>query len=811
MEGICPNCGCSGQAGTPCGTEGCAVHHLHFVPPELVTAGIAGPLGRDPLVGCMVADHLVARKIGSGGFGAVYIALQMPLFMKTALKILKVESGHDPSTGAHQARFEKEAQALARLVHPNIVRLFKYGMFNEMPFIVMEYVGEGSDLARELADRKLARRGFSLAEVRRIVAQVAHALEAAHKQNVVHRDIKPANIMLQPVEGEPLFVRVLDFGLAKMVAESPESTVVMGTPIYMAPEQYFGRDIGPWTDLYATALVCFELMTGRRAFSATNSQELFLQKISAKFDFTQEAGNSAPPPAVMQFMRKATAKEPSERYRTVPEFLAGASEMFDALEQAGVRSLHPEASDASTETETITGSAALPVTVPPGMDGATLTSPSLSDPVALGMQNEEPSGQKRRRRILLGMAAALVTLALAGLVFLFWPGGSLDILLSGTTSGDQKEPAMAELPDGRVLAAWRASRPDGATSDIVGRLFDQAGTPLADEFRISSFDGSDLRMPALTAFPDGRVLAIWIGENRDGSGMGVIGQWLSPGLSPYREEFVVNADFGEGDQELADIAVADDDRFAVVWQSYGQDGDDFGIFCQLFAANGDRQGRSFAVNTLTAGRQRFPAVAAGSGQRYMVVWESSQSAVQQEDYTIFGQLLDLDGSRIGEPTVVNSFARGRQRYPDLAAVPSGFVVVWTSEEQDGSGRGVYGQLLDPFGARVGEEFRVNSFTSGDQWVPKVAAFPDGRFVIVWISAGQDGSGFGVFGQSFSADGVKRGSEFQVNDYAGSDQVVRSIIVLGEDRLMVAWDSKDQDGSGWGAFARVVVVDDPVGR
>jgi len=409
------------------------------------------------------------------------------------------------------------------------------------------------------------------------------------------------------------------------------------------------------------------------------------------------------------------------------------------------------------------------------------------------------------------MSAALTVAALAAIAPLILPSASRDVQLNVTTSGDQKEPAMAELPDGRILAAWRATRSDGASGDIMARVLARDGSPASDELRLSSFDGSDLRFPALAAFRDGRVLAIWLGENQDGSGMGVIGRWLSPDLSPYREEFVVNADFGEGDQELADIAVAADERFVVVWQSYGQDGDDFGIFCQVFAANGERKGKSLAVNTLTAGRQRFPSVAAGPQDRYLIVWESSQLAQKQEDYTIFGQLLDLEGNRIGDPTVVNSFAKGRQRYPDSAAVPSGYVVVWTSEEQDGSGRGVFGQMLDSDGTRVGEEFRVNSFTAGDQWVPKVAAFRDGRFVVVWNSAGQDGSGFGIFGQLFSSDGVKSGPEFQVNEHTESDQVVQSVGVLGEDRLFVAWDSKDQDGSGWGAFARVMDIDTAVGK
>ncbi|MBM4355826.1 MAG: serine/threonine protein kinase [Deltaproteobacteria bacterium] len=809
MEGICPNCGSEGPVGTRCGTAGCGVQELHRIPAEAETRRVSGPLGRDPLVGRVVGDHLVVGKIGSGGFGSVYVALQMPLFMKTALKMLKVEAGQGSSTEAHQVRFEKEAQALARLVHPNIVRLIKYGMFGGMPYIVMEYVGTGRDLARELADRKLGNRGFSLAEVRRIVTQVAHALEAAHNENVIHRDIKPGNIMLQPVEGNPLYVRVLDFGLAKMVADGSESTVAMGTPLYMAPEQYLGRDIGPWTDLYAAALVCFEMLTGRRAFSATNSQELYLQKISSTFSVTHEAGEAGVPPPVVQFMRKATAKEPSERFRNVPEFLAELNAMFDALERAGLRSLHTEAVGAAGEAGVVSAEVLVPGAAAEA-DAATLTSLPLEGREEYAEAEGTSTGAGSKRWIVPAVAAA-VALGLLVSALLLWPSGASEIALSETREGDQVEPAVAVLADGRVLAAWRAVRSDGATSDVFARILDRYGKPISEEFRISSFDGTDVRVPALGAFGDGRVLAVWSGELQDGSGMGVIGQWLAPDLARYREEFVVNSDFRDGDQEGADIAVSPGGGFAVVWQSNGQDGDDFGIVCQVFASNGERKGKSLAVNTLTTGRQRFPSVAAGPQDRYLVVWESSQSAQEQEDYTIFGQLLDLEGNRIGDPAVVNSFAKGRQRYPDSTAVPGGYVVVWTSEEQDGSGRGVFGQILDSDGARVGEEFRVNSFTVGDQWIPRVAAFGDGRFVVVWNSAGQDGSGFGIFGQLFASDGIKKGPEFQVNEHTESDQVVRAVSVWGDGGLFVAWDSKGQDGAGWGVFARGMDIDAAVGK
>jgi serine/threonine protein kinase len=805
-DATCPNCGAQGPGGAPCETDGCAVQELHFVPTEFVQHCFPDPLGRDPLIGRMVDDYLVARKIGSGGFGAVYVALQMPLFMKTALKMLKIDLGQDASAHDQQMRFETEAQALARLAHPNIVRLIKYGMFNGIPYIVMEHVGSGLDLAQELAERKRAKRPFNLSECQHIATQMLHALEAAHNHNVIHRDIKPANIILQPVEGDPLFVRVLDFGLAKMVSETPDVTIAGGTPVYMAPEQYFGRDMGPWTDLYATSLVCFELMTGRKAFAAANSQELYAKKTSPAFDIARETDGRPLPAAMAQFMRKATATEPIGRFRTVPEFLTAARTMFNSLAAAGVTSLHPGFPEATEETLL-----AASETVEPGIthqqaDEQTATSSSLPSSEDDSRDRSVPAGPKRSSKLRLLLLLLATAVALSAATILLWAIETVEVRLSNSSEGDQETPALAVLSDGRVIAAWVARRSDGTTGDVFARVFSATGSPAGDEFKVSSFDDSDLRMPVCAAFSDGRVLTLWNSEGQDGSGMGVIGQWLTPDLTRHHAEFVVNSDFRQGNQEWANIAVAEDDRFAVVWQSSGQDGDDSGIVAQFFAADGSREGSSFVVNTLTVGRQRFAAVATGPARRFLVVWESSHASPQGEEYTVYGQLLDAQGERIGNEFTVNTFTEGRQRYPDVVSLPKGYAVVWTSENQDGSRRAVFGQLFDQDAARVGEEFQVNSFTAGDQWLPKAAAFPDGRFVVLWVSGGQDGAGLGAFGQVFASDAARYGSEFQVNVHTDSDQIIRSVAVLGEDRLAAAWDSRGQDGSGWGVFARFWSLD-----
>jgi serine/threonine protein kinase len=133
-----------------------------------------------------------------------------------------------------------------------------------------------------------------LGVVRHVLEQVLNALEAAHALDIVHRDIKPDNVMLQSVPGDPCFVRVLDFGLARFLESQRETSLLLGTPAFMAPEQVTREGIGPWTDLYALGVLAFEMLTGRRPFDGETPQEVLAKKLDPDFDprsFVEQAGD----------------------------------------------------------------------------------------------------------------------------------------------------------------------------------------------------------------------------------------------------------------------------------------------------------------------------------------------------------------------------------------------------------------------------------------------------------------------------------------------------------------------------------------
>jgi hypothetical protein len=204
-------------------------------------------------------------------------------------------------------------------------------------------------------------------------------------------------------------------------------------------------------------------------------------------------------------------------------------------------------------------------------------------------------------------------------------------------------------------------------------------------------------------------------------------------------------------------------------------------------------GAEFLVNTYTTGGQAPPDVATDASGNFVVVWEG-----RNQDGTfasIFGQRFAASGTRVGSEFEINSYTTDSQRFPSVASDTNGnFVVVWMGAGQDGSGYGVFGHRFAASGAPLGGEFQVNSFTTGNQRFPTVASDPNGNFVVVWESEGADGDGYGVFGQRFNATGTRLGSEFRVNSYTTTDQRRPAVTVDPSGNFVVVWTSRGGGGT-----------------
>jgi hypothetical protein len=262
-------------------------------------------------------------------------------------------------------------------------------------------------------------------------------------------------------------------------------------------------------------------------------------------------------------------------------------------------------------------------------------------------------------------------------------------------------------------------------------------------------------------------------------------------------EFQVNS-YTTSYQSYPAVAIDLAGGFVVVWRSAGQDGDGTGIFGRRFDAAGTPQGAEFQVNSYTTGSQTTSAAVASdpAGGGFVVVWPGSGGDIS-------GQRFDAAGAPQGGEFRVNSYTTAGQSHPGVAVGPTGdFVVVWQSYgDQDGNGGGIFGQRFDAAGEPLGGEFQVNSLTNQAQRWPSVATDPAGGFVVAWLSAGGDGSGYGVTGRRFDAAGAAEGPEFQVNSYTTSNQWFPSVAAGATRTFVVVWQSHGRDGGNTGIAGR----------
>lgn len=234
---------------------------------------------RDPLIGAVInGKFLVERALARGGMGRIYFGKQAPLARPVALKIVKADSINE-NESQFLRRFLLEASILAKLQHPNVVTLFDYGRIEgtsvEMYFIAMEFL-DGETLAKRLRTRG----SLAACEALILFRQIARGLREAHSRGIVHRDLKPSNIVIVPdADGE--IVKLVDFGIGKVERSDEDLTgagVVVGTPKYMAPEQ-FGGLCSPASDVYALGVILYQCFTGALPFPGNTLAELMVAKM----------------------------------------------------------------------------------------------------------------------------------------------------------------------------------------------------------------------------------------------------------------------------------------------------------------------------------------------------------------------------------------------------------------------------------------------------------------------------------------------------------------------------------------------------
>jgi serine/threonine-protein kinase len=348
----------------------------------------------------------LGERLGFGGMSTVQLAFDRRLEREVAVKLLAEHLAEDP---AFVARFRREALAAARLVHPNIVQVFDFGLdeASGRHYIVMEYI-RGQSGAEILRDKGLV----PVAEALAIVDHSCRGLAYAHRHGVVHRDVKPGNLL----RSDDGLVKLADFGIAKALSDESQITQVgsvLGTAAYLAPEQAHGEEAGPRADLYALGVVTYQLISGRLPYEASSLTELALMQQREAPPLLHELVPEVTP-QLAAAVDRALALEPQDRF-------ADAEEMRRALAD-GARGVGPDPTDetrvaqAATDATSVSPRAAAPAAArrleprPSRRPPAPAAAPATAAPA-----RRRPSVARRLLPwlVVLALAAAAVIVALS--------------------------------------------------------------------------------------------------------------------------------------------------------------------------------------------------------------------------------------------------------------------------------------------------------------------------------------------------------------------------------------------------------------
>jgi hypothetical protein len=368
------------------------------------------------------------------------------------------------------------------------------------------------------------------------------------------------------------------------------------------------------------------------------------------------------------------------------------------------------------------------------------------------------------------------------------------------TPGIQGSASMASDDAGNFVVVWNSKEQDGSGYGIFGRLYDAAGEPLGGEFSINTHTTGYQRGPSVASDNAGNFVVVWSSLGQDGSAWGVFGQRFDAAANPLGSEFQVNS-YTTSFQENPWVSSDPAGNFVVVWPSSEQDGSGEGVFAQRFTASGEPSGAEFQVNVHTTACQDDPRVSSAANGDFVVVWSSDFQDGSAEG--VFGRRYNASGWPLGGEFQVNTFTTGGQLFPSVDTDDAGdFVIAWTHDYISNDGMSdVIGQRFDAAGNPLGGEFQINSYSTGHQSFANVASDRGGNFTVMWMSEDQDGSDFGVFGQQYDSSAAPTGSQFQINSYTTDAQFPASLHLNDDGSFVAIWTSRGQDGSEQGVFGR----------
>ena len=427
---------------------------------------------RDPYIGKMAADKfVVVSRISEGGMGTVYQALQLPVDRKVAFKVLRADLEDNEDI---RRRFIREARAVAKIAHPNIIHLHDFG-FDESgyPYMVMEYA-PGTNL-----DEWIYRDDITLDRALHVTRQILSALADAHAAGIVHRDLKPENIIVRGTGTDEDFIKLLDFGIARMVNEQATSGLtregeVFGTPHYMSPEQAEGETgVGTAADVYAIGLILYEMLCGEHPFDAPKPLSILFKQINEPLPRIEPRPGFDVPDWVGEVIRKATEKKPAHRFEDAGAMLAafedprtitgGAASRERPAPAAGDPAPRPEEPQTDSATPT-----PLDSDTPAGQPTPSAADVDVDDPDPTIDPTSDDGTAMAASGLGWGRRHLVATVIGAGVVLLL--GGSSLFLMLPTSAEDRGAPGSTDTGVNPTVAVSddaglaEGNEPNGAAS-----------------------------------------------------------------------------------------------------------------------------------------------------------------------------------------------------------------------------------------------------------------------------------------------------------------------------------------------------------
>ncbi|MBT4668248.1 MAG: hypothetical protein HOC17_01755, partial [Candidatus Ruthia sp.] len=331
--------------------------------------------------------------------------------------------------------------------------------------------------------------------------------------------------------------------------------------------------------------------------------------------------------------------------------------------------------------------------------------------------------------------------------------------------------------------------------------FNELGNVVIDETQVDSNSYTEEGSPDIAILRDGNYVATWMAYHNDGTYYGIYAQKIDQNGDFIGDETKVNT-YDSARQlghNYPSISALHDGGLIITYTSRGQDDYGDGIYAQRFDVNLNKIGDEFQIEKTGI----YPDITTLNNGHFVVAWQSDNQ--DGSGIGIFSQIYNTGAGKVGSEFRVNTYTQNNQTNPSIATLKDdGFVITWSSYNQDGSDYGIYAQLYNNDGSLAGNEFQVNTRTYAHQSGSSVTGLADGGFVIVWNSEMQEGGrdkGTGVYAQRFNSDSTLNGDEFHVNSYINGDQGSAKVVGLGNGGFIVTWKSENKDNSDYDLYAQ----------